>query len=59
LSTHTALVYAKSGNIVPTSDNCRPMMKLPLKIPVDLDYKWYIDKSYSILKELGVKYDLT
>lgn len=52
-STKTSLVYANSGNKVPDSDACRPMMRLSQTIPEDLDYQWYIDKSYSILNEIG------
>jgi hypothetical protein len=59
LSTHTALQYAKSGNLVPTSDNCRPLMRLPKVFPVDVDYQWYVDEAVSILKDVGVKYNLT
>ncbi len=53
-STKTSLVYANSGNKVPDSDACRPMMRLSEIIPEDLDYQWYIDKSYAILQEIGV-----
>lgn len=54
-STSTGLRYAKSGNAVPTSDKCRPMMKLTRDIPVDLDYDWYVNECYRILKDIGVK----
>jgi len=54
-STSTGLRYAKSGNVVPTSDRCRPLMKLSRDIPIDLDLTWYIDECYKILKDIGVK----
>jgi hypothetical protein len=57
ISTNTSIMYANSGNNVPTSEKCRPLMKLTLSIPVDLDYDWYINEAYSILKDIGVKYE--
>lgn len=47
------ITYKKNGNKVPKSDGCRPMMNLT-EIPSDIDYKWYINEAYSILKDLGV-----
>ena len=40
-------------NKVPLTDNCRPMMDLPKKIPKDLDLEWYIAYAHRMLKELG------
>lgn len=31
------------------------MMKLTRDIPLDLDYTWYINECYRILKDIGVK----
>jgi hypothetical protein len=56
-STSSAIHYAKNGNTVGTSDKCRPMMKLTKDIPIDLDYNWYIDEAYRILKNIGVDCD--
>lgn len=49
--------YKETGNTVPKSDGCRPMMELPDRIPADLDYQWYIDEANSILKDIGAKPD--
>jgi hypothetical protein len=54
-STNTPIVYAKNGNKVPDSDNCRPMQRLTDTIPSDLDYQWYYDNCYRILRDVGVK----
>jgi len=35
------------------------LMQLPKVFPVDVDYQWYCDETISILKDMGVKYDLT
>jgi hypothetical protein len=59
LSTYTPLQYAKSGNLVPTSDCCRPMMRLTKEFPTDVDIDWYVNEAVSILKDVGVKYSLT
>ncbi len=45
--------YKKSGNKVPKSDNCKPMMDLTKKIPKDLDYEWYYEEAYKMLEDLG------
>lgn len=52
-STNTAIIYANSGNLVPMSNNCRPLQKLPHELPVDLDWQWYINEAYRILKDIG------
>jgi hypothetical protein len=36
------IVYAKSGNKVPKSDNSRPCMVLPRVFPQDIDYERYL-----------------
>lgn len=46
--------YASNGNKVAKSDGARPLMSLPLMIPRDLDYDWYINEALSILQEVGV-----
>ena len=51
------ITYKLNGNKVPKTDGCKPMMDLTDRIPVDLDYKWYIDEAVSALKDLGVTYD--
>lgn len=47
------IIYAKSGNKVPKSDNCRPCMVLPSTFPDDVDFQYYIDEAYSMLSEIG------
>jgi hypothetical protein len=47
------IVMANSGNKVPRSDGAQPCMDLPLGIPEDLDYEWYINEAYSILEKVG------
>ena len=49
--------YKLNGNKVPKTDGCKPMMDLTDKLPIDLDYQWYIDEAISKLKDLGVSYD--
>lgn len=50
------ITYKLNGNKVPKTDGCKPMMDLTVRIPKDLDYKWYIDEAISALKDLGVTY---
>ncbi len=49
-----AIYYKKSGNKVPKSDGCKPMMELSKKIPKDLDYAKYNELCQKHLRELGV-----
>lgn len=48
------IVYASNGNVVPRSKGARPLMILPSKIPLDLDYNWYILEAKSMLQDLGL-----
>jgi len=48
------LTYVSSGNKVPKTDGAKVCMELPTKIPSDLDFDWYINETYEILKTLGV-----
>lgn len=47
------LVYATKGNKVPKSDEARPLMTMPDKLPEDLNYDWYLKESDKILKNIG------
>jgi len=47
------MFYKKSGNRVPKSDGCHPMMQLTETLPKDIDYKKYISLAEIHLKELG------
>lgn len=44
-----------NGNQVATSEGAKPLMVLPDIAPKDIDFKYYIDKSNKMLKQLGVK----
>lgn len=33
--------YKTNGNMVPNSQGCKPLMNLPERFPVDVDYTWY------------------
>ncbi len=46
------MYYKKSGNRVPKSDGCYPMMELKKKIPADLDYNKYFELAEIHLKEI-------
>lgn len=48
--------YASNGNKVPKTDGALPLMDLPDKIPIDLNYNWYVDEAISKLNDLGVEY---
>lgn len=43
-----------NSNQVATSEGAKPLMVLPAIAPKDIDFKYYIDKSYKMLKQLGV-----
>lgn len=45
--------YVSNGNLVPETEGCKPMMELRELAPKDLDYQWYVDEAYKILKEIG------
>jgi len=45
--------YDKTGNKVPESDGCQPLMEMTGDVPKDLDLQWYIDRSYEILSDIG------
>lgn len=47
------IVYASNGNNVSLSYGARPCMTLPDEFPSDIDYAWYIKKSYDILVDVG------
>lgn len=53
LHEYDALHYTVNGNKVPRSDGARPLMKLPKKIPEDLDRYWYIREAENILGQIG------
>ena len=53
ISQDECLIYAVNGNKVPTTSGCRPMMDLPDELPSDIDYDFYIESAYDLLKATG------
>ncbi len=49
------ITYKKNGNKVAGSDGAIPLMILNDEKRTDIDFQKYIDKSYEMLKNLGVK----
>lgn len=45
--------YKTNNNTVPRSLGARPLMELPDELPNDIDYDWYIEECYEILKQIG------
>jgi hypothetical protein len=48
------ITYRGSGNLVPTTVGCHPLMELPDAMPNDVDYEWYEAEAASLLTDLGV-----
>ena len=48
------IVYAGSGKMVARTVGACPVMEMPDKLPTNIDYDWYINESYSILKDVGL-----
>ena len=51
------ITYVGSGNKVPKTDGAMLCMTLPDKLPKDLNLQWYIDETYEMLMDMGVKFD--
>lgn len=51
------ITYATSGNKVPKTDGCKPMMQMSDSVPSDVDYDWYVNEAIDKLKDLGVSYE--
>lgn len=49
------LRYRTNGYTVARSDGAMPLMRLPDKVPADLDYDWYVREAQSILNDIGWK----
>lgn len=47
------MVYASNGNKVPRSDGAKPLMDLPANVPDDVNYQWYEEETYKILREIA------
>lgn len=50
-----AIHYATNGNTVPRSEGAKPLMDLPDRFPMDVDYEWYIRECEEILMAIGAK----
>jgi DNA polymerase elongation subunit (family B) len=46
--------YVKSGNKVPRTDGCIPLMDLPIDFPNNVDYNWYIAETKDLLMDIGL-----
>ena len=55
VNANTTINYKTSGNKVPRTDGCRPLMQLPVEIPTDIDYNWYIKEAEELLMDIGLK----
>lgn len=53
VSSDECLAYKKSGNKVPNSAGCKPLMELPDEFPTDIDYEYYIREAKELIKEVG------
>jgi hypothetical protein len=47
------IVLAKSGNKVPKSEGAKPVQDMPKAFPTDINYDWYINEAYDILRDIG------
>ena len=48
-------IHDKVNNYtVPRTEGAKPILDLPDRFPNDVNFDWYIDESYSILKAIGV-----
>lgn len=48
-----ACITYKTGNLVPTTDGCAPLMELPDTLPDDIDYAWYEAEAAGLLVDIG------
>jgi hypothetical protein len=46
--------YVKSGNKVPRTDGCVPLMDLPIDFPNNVDYNWYVNETKDLLMDIGL-----
>lgn len=50
------IVYKKNGNKVAGSDGAVPLMEIPITSPSDINIGFYVNKTYEMLENLGVKH---
>ena len=48
------ITYRTSGNKVPRTDGCYPIMNLPKFFPEDVNYEWYDNECVELLMDVGV-----
>jgi len=46
--------YVKSGNKVPRTDGCVPLMDLPIDFPNNVNYNFYINEVNDLLMDIGL-----
>lgn len=49
-----AIRYSSNGNLVPKTEGARACMVLPTEFPADLNYDWYVNEAYEMLRNMGV-----
>ena len=47
------IIYASNGHKVARTDNAKPLMDLPDRLPDDIDYGWYIAESENLLSQIN------
>lgn len=47
------IINALNGHQVPKSDGAKPLMTLPDKLPIDINYQWYVDEAQQILNDIA------
>jgi DNA polymerase elongation subunit (family B) len=50
-----AITQVNNGNQVPKTEGAKLCMTLPDQLPDDLDKNWYIEETYEMLRDMGVK----
>lgn len=48
------ITYRTSGNKVPRTDGCYPIMDLPKEFPADMNYEWYEAECIELLMDVGL-----
>jgi len=54
---NSSIRYDGSFNLVPKTEGCVAAMELPIRMPDDLNYAWYVKEALSILNDIGVIYE--
>lgn len=51
--TYGTINYISSNNKVPDTEGAKPCMDLPLDLPTDIDYNWYVNRAKELGQECG------